>query len=304
LKISKTSFRSVSISELTKTLKESERKFGRGVRIDDLTHKGVLRLGLESKCDHCQKINWHGLDEVSYTVACERCLKSYPYPQGSLQRQNGNFRYRLVGPFAVPDFAQGAYSSLLSLNALSEIGHSHRMTFSTGVKVTLDDKELELDFVAFWCADSFLNNANPTLVFGESKSMGAGTRLKSHDFDRLKAIGLRFPGAVLVVSVMTHSLSPVEVAGARRLAIWGRRRTRWGDISNPVVVLTGRELFADGPLSTAWKGAGTPFDKLHEIYDLNDLAEATQRAYLGLPSFYEFEAEQHAKRQRRSGADA
>jgi hypothetical protein len=298
--------RSVAIPKLIEALQRGKTSFGRMTSIDDLTGKGILRLGLESTCDHCRKINWHGLDEVGYTVTCERCLKVYPYPQGKLDKNNANFRYRVVGPFAVPDFAQGAYSSLLSLKTLAGVSFHDGLTHSPGVKVTLDGKEFEIDFVGFWSPGGLSNVTNPTLVFGESKSFGKDDLFKQRDYDRLKAIGARFPGSVLVISVMRDWLTPKEIAQISKLAVWGRRPMRSGEISNPVVVLTGRELFADEPLQHAWKEAGAPFDKLqdHAFRDLREFAQATQIAYLGLNSFFAFTQSTKAKKPPASDADA
>jgi hypothetical protein len=191
-------------------------------------------------------------DKFHRAMTSPQIAQGYPYPQGKLDKNNANFRYRVVGPFAVPDFAQGAYGSLLSLQALAGVSFHDGLTHSPGVKVTLDGKEFEIDFVGFWSPGELSDVTNPTLVFGESKSFGKDDLFKQRDFERLKAIGARFPGSVLVISVMRDSLTPKEIAQISKLAVWGRRRTRSGEISNPVIVLTGRELFADGPLQHVW----------------------------------------------------
>ena len=67
------------------------------VSLEDFTKKNVIRLGLVTKCPHCQFANWHGLDKVDYKIACERCLKIYEFPQAGLKTHNKNWEYRVIG---------------------------------------------------------------------------------------------------------------------------------------------------------------------------------------------------------------
>jgi len=82
-----------------------------------------------TQCTYCKATNWRGLDNVDYKITCERCLKNYQFPQSNLMRNNGNWHYRILGPFSIPDYAQGAYSSVLTIRALSSLLNTHGETW-------------------------------------------------------------------------------------------------------------------------------------------------------------------------------
>ena len=89
--------------------------------MEDFTSRNIIRLGTETACPHCLAKNWHSLTAVDYELGCDRCLKRYPFPQADIRTHNRNWVYRVVGPFSVPDFARGAYGTLLALNALRHL---------------------------------------------------------------------------------------------------------------------------------------------------------------------------------------
>jgi hypothetical protein len=75
------------------------------------------------------------------------------------------------------------------------------------------------------------------------------------------------------------------------LAQWGRISRNDGALRNPLIVLTGLELFADYGIERAWKSVGEPNSRFaqHAATDQTDLyhlAETTQQLYLGLPPFF------------------
>jgi hypothetical protein len=69
------------------------------ISLENFTTKNVIRLGLETDCPHCQAKNWSSLGAVDYEIACDRCLKPYPFPQAGVREHNRNWSYRVVGPF-------------------------------------------------------------------------------------------------------------------------------------------------------------------------------------------------------------
>lgn len=86
-----------------------------GVTLDAFIDAHILRLGLVLPCTNCLKKNWFGIENLKEDLTCERCLKAYPFPQGSLNFQQTPWQYRVVGPYSVPNFAAGAYSTVLAL---------------------------------------------------------------------------------------------------------------------------------------------------------------------------------------------
>ena len=258
-------------------------------KLSDLTDRNVIRLGVSTKCPRCTASNWHSLTDVDYVVVCERCLERYSFPQGALQRKNDNWHYRVIGPFSTPDFARGSYGALLALRALDGIGpDSERMTFSTALELDLGDgAPCEVDYAAWVAQGSAADAHPPRLVFGEAKSFGEGNLVKSHDLVQLRRVAKRFPGAVIVISVLRETFNAGEVRILKPFVKWARKANRNLTPRNPVIFLTGVELFQDFSFSETWLDKGGvhgQFAGYHSTRDLDGLARATQAIYLDLPT--------------------
>ncbi len=257
------------------------------------TDRNILSLGLSSTCPTCSAQNWHGLGEVDFNVRCARCLEDYPFPQGELATKNRNFGYRLMGPFATPDYARGSYATLLTYNLLNDLrsGH-HSMSFVPGVDVDFKDgtPPCEVDFIAWRSREHFGETLEPDLLFGETKSFGKGDLIQDDDVARLKRVAERFPGSIIICSVLRNHFTDNEKERLKRLAQWARRPNKSYEPTNPFILLTGNELFFDITLGSTWKDLGEPYSK-YDDYDytnkLRGLSEATQAIYLGLSSYYE-----------------
>jgi hypothetical protein len=287
--------RSARLKEWQDTLAKKRRGSFRDPKLEDYTKRNVIRLGLETTCPHCQGGNWHGLDTVDYKVTCERCLKPYEFPQAQIRAHNENWKYRVIGPFSVPDYGRGSYSSLLTLRVLGSLGTSHgrQMTFSTSMELAFDGVKCEADFVALHRRDHMGELGDPVLVIGETKSFGKGDLIKATDLTKLKKIGKKLPDAVIVISVMRDEFTPSEKKLLKPFVEWGRRANERGLPTNPVVLLTGHELFMDHMVSSTWKALSAPhvnFADYEHTRNLHNLAQATQAIHLGLPSFYESQA--------------
>ena len=278
--------------------------------LSDFTKRNIVRLGLETDCPHCQVTNWHSLTTVDYSVTCERCLNRYEFPQAQLREQNRNWRYRVVGPFSVPDYGRGSYGALLTLRALKRgFGHDNEMTFSTAMDVSFDGVKAEADFLAWWREGRHGHRNSPELVIGETKSLGQGDLIKPEDLSQLKAIGRKLPGATFVISVMRENFTNSEKKLLQPFAKWGRRPDSDGRPLNPVILLTAHELFFEFRITKTWKTLGKRYENFADYEhtrNLSKLAEATQRIYLGLPSYHqqrEAEWKRRAERKKRkSGA--
>lgn len=297
--------RSASLDQWTAILAREKGKWLREPKLEDFTKRGIIRLGLETVCPHCQGGNWHGLDTVDYSVTCERCLNTYEFPQAEIRRNNKNWRYRVIGPFSVPDFARGSYSALLTLRVLEGFGGSHgELTFSTAMDLAFEGRLCEADFVALRRADRMDRFEEPELVIGETKSFGQGDLIKAKDLAKLQDIAARLPGAVIVISVMRETFTANEKRLLRRFSEWSRRSGDYSRPRNPVVLLTGHELFVDHLVGAKWKELGEPharFAEYEHTRNLFNLAQATQAIHLGLSSFYE---DWSAKKKRRAAKGA
>lgn len=270
------------------------------------TDRNILSLGLSSTCPTCSARNWHSLGDVDFQVRCARCLESYPFPQGELETKNRNFGYRLIGPFATPDYARGSYSTLLTYNLLNDLrsGH-HSMSFAPGIDLDFGDGSAacEVDFIAWRSREHFGETLEPDLLIGETKSFGKGDLIQDDDIVRLKRVAGRFPGAIIICSVLRNYFTDNEKARLAKLAHWARRPNQSYEPTNLLILLTGNELFFDITLGATWKDLGEPYSK-YDDYDytnkLRGLSDATQAIYLGLSAYFE-DARYQVKRGFRKG---
>lgn len=276
------------------------------LKLEYLTSKNVIRLGLETDCPHCKAKNWNGLESVKYELTCERCLKDYPFPQAGLRDQNRNWRYRVVGPFSVPDYGRGSYAALLALRLIGGFNSSFdEITVATAMTLEFDGRRVEVDFLALRSDERYDFVASPEIVIGEAKSVGKGQLIKPRDLAQLKALAAKLPGAIIVIAVLRDHFLPIEKRILEPFVKWGRRLKPDGEQANPVVLLTSNELLFDHFLSATWKSIGgehAKFANYDHTRSMRSLADATQQLYLGLPSFdawHRSQWEKKLKRQKR-----
>jgi hypothetical protein len=296
--------RSMHVNAVRRHFAEREkRSFGFWNRLDHFLERSVFRAGLRVQCPICGYQNWLDLDAISYRPTCTRCLNRFAFSQLPAQLHNVDWFYRVVGPFAAPDFACGGYAVALTLRCLAE-PHDTEVTWSTGLE--LESLNCEVDFMAWYRGSHLLNDERdePQLVVGEAKSFGRNA-ITAESIANLKKVAGRFPGAFMVVSSLREigDYSPEEIVRLRELAQWGRSSLHEGLPQNPLIVLTAVELFAQQGIFEAWKDAN-PNDEVHpsvDPQDLETLAQLTQRRYLGLLSYWEEQMQQRsfpAQRQR------
>ncbi|USA60222.1 hypothetical protein NCF85_08820 [Qipengyuania citrea] len=274
--------RSAPVSDWLRVLKPLEKKtWGRWRTLETLVNRGMLKVGVSLECTHCTQKNWYGLDDLKTTLRCSRCVKEFPFPQGNTKK--APWAYRIVGPFATPHFARGGYTVALALRFLDdELGSLSEMTYSTGIELTKNGITREADFLAWRSTDGVgLAPRNPITLIGECKSLGADT-FKEEDLENLKELGALMPGAYLVAACLKTKLSADEVARLSELAAWGWSQQR----PSPLIVLTGLELFGDGPFSHVWEKAGerakAAIERHRHIFDFPTLAAATQEVHLAM----------------------
>ena len=168
--------RTASIAEWKEVLgRRSKRPFSRA-KLSNFTDNNVLRVGLSLACPHCAKENWYSLSDIDYEITCERCLDKFSFPQAGIKFSEGDWRYRVLGPFSVPDYADGAYATVLTLrlfNNTLNVGDAPA-TFSTGLDVVHGTSKFEIDFIGWYSEGrKFWIDPSPVVVFGEAKSFGA-----------------------------------------------------------------------------------------------------------------------------------
>ena len=283
---------------------------------EKLVKLNAVELGLELKCSKCSSWSWYSLTGLDYKLNCSLCLRQFDFPVIDPSSSNASrWAYRLIGPFALPGYANGGYAASLAIRFFSAVvGHrDNAVTWSAGQELTFPSgKKVEADFILWYQRRQMFGTDHPTeIVFGEAKSFGRDSSkhtsraprkatkedvFKEDDVERLKALAEAFPGAVLVFATMKEAgdLTQAEVARLRRLAEWGREYVRESRHTRaPVIVLTGTELFTGYSLRAAWKDKGGKHEQLVapgyvQLDQLKTLSDLTQQLYLDMPPYHDW----------------
>ena len=242
---------------------------------ETLVERKAVELGLELKCDKCGSPSWYPVNQLDYSLTCSLCFKQFNFPITTPLGAHSKWSYRVVGPFALSDYARGGYASALAIRFFADIigGFDQaEIAWSSAQELKLNtDKKVEADFMLWyrrkeiWGPEkSFFGAGLPIFgsdlltetVFGEAKSFGKDV-FEQENVDKMKLLAKKFPGSILVFATLKENLSQEEIDRIKELAEWGReydpekRQTR-----APVIVLTGTELFSTGSLNTSWKKKG------------------------------------------------
>lgn len=256
---------------------------------------GMFKLGLRTQCPTCQRNTWFAMAALNESLECPKCLSSFP-AAGNIDKSSGGWYYRTAGPFSVPNYADGAYAVLLTMELLGD-----RMSTSWGatavpsfVATSPDSRNLEADLAMFW-KESRFGESNEGLLFGECKTYG---NFEAKDIARMRELAEIFPGAVLVFSTLRDSLTKKEIASIGKIARAGRRPWKADRSVNPVLVLTGNELFDWRRPPLCWPEAQR--EKFSHVHGFLDLCDATQQMYLNLPPLHEeWRSRSELRRRRR-----
>jgi hypothetical protein len=262
-----------------------------------LLNAKVLTLGMKLLCRECQHVGWYSISQLDFTLTCERCLRQFAFPQSHPPAKP--WAYRVIGPFAVGDFAAGSYSVLMSAQFLAgEIAEACTWIPSFELKrVGARNTEAEADFGMFLRPRRLTKFSDPWVVFGECKTFGP---FKPRDFARARKLASLFPGAAFCFCTLKDELSRSEKRQIARIARAGRRRIGSGRQKNPVIVLTRRELFGqfkDGAFADDYSGElSATARRVFAIGDVQEIADFTQRVHLGIESYYEWRRLRRASR--------
>ena len=254
--------------------------------IQQLIEAKVFQLGLETQCSVCTQSSWYSVKDADYELQCPKCLERLSFPPAS---KEVTWSYRTLGPFSLPNQAHGAYAVLLTLRFFSESGFLDGATTPLMSFTANNEKmeQMEADLALFFQASKF-RESKTEVVFAECKTFNS---FRTEDADRMAKLGDAFPGAVLVFAALKESLSEKEKTILCALVNRQRKHRMNGRPFNPVLILTGTELFAELDLSEAWEEAGG----LHAAYaknlgpkDLPELCDITQRIYLGMEPWHQW----------------
>lgn len=279
-----------------------------------LLKKKVIELGMEIKCDKCNKRSWYSLKRLNYSLVCDFCLKKYQFPviDPILEKnKSSKWSYRVVGPFALPDYAQGGYAVALSIRFFTDvIGRYNarrglgappsrfftgkhflddQVTWSTSQELTLiTGEKREIDFILWSQRSENSKKINPTdIIFGEVKSFSSFSK---EDISKMKKLAEIFPDSFLVFATMREAdeISSGEKKNIKELIEWRKNKFEKNELQTSVIILTGTELFTKDSLLKSWFKKGGKHEKLAvkvgsgvgKPITLRNLAYWTQYLYL------------------------
>jgi len=263
--------------------------------IQNLLDKNIFQLGVQIICPACTQKTWYSLEGVSNEVQCSSCLNDYQIQ--SIGLDDKQWAYRATGTFGLPKQAYGAYSVLLTLSALTRDRHE-KVTPILSFDAKKGSKDIEADLCLF-TEKEFRDETTQELVFAECKTYN---KFEKKDIERMKTLAKEFPGSVLVLATMREKLTDAEKRMIKPLVNNGRRHWKSEQTYNPVIILTGTELFSNQGIPHCWKdkeGRAGEIEK-GNFYsrNLSDIADATQQIYLDMKPYHEWLEEQWQKRQK------
>ncbi len=256
------------------------RGFGdaRGI-IANVIDSRLAHLGIAIRCPSCGRHPWYSLADIDYTVECTECLGKIEVP--TYDPRQLKWVYRGTGPLISLGTASGAFSVLLTLHFFASLMDS-QLTPAFGVEIARDDEKHEIDFGCFLQMFRF-RSCRTEVVLAECKSYNP---FEAEDAERLSALGAHYPGSVLVFSTLRRKLTIKEKRLLKRVTNRGRKYWKAERPFNPVLILTGNELFAAGSFPGCWRELGGEHERfanrMTDATDLLPLCDATQQLYLGM----------------------
>jgi len=253
----------------------------------------ILRLGVELQCPFCGQKSWYGVGEVDYRLNCPKCLDRFEIPSHS--PKDIIWSYEAYGPFNLPNRSHGTFSVLLTLRFLSKILHG-----ATSPILSIEGRKGGNKFEADLCMlyrDIGYSSSTPFLIFSECKSFNS---FKPSDMRRMRLITKQFEGSVIVFSTLKDSLTNTEKKLLRPFVNRCRRYWKAERPYNPVLILTGNELFADRPPPRNWEDLSDIHQKFalsqKNLSGLLELCDATQQLYLDMDPWHSWLMDRWKKR--------
>lgn len=265
--------------------------------LNTLVRRSILKLGIRLKCTECQQKSWYSLEELSSSLKCPRCLQVFSFFVDRPPRDE--WAYRVLGPFAVENFASGSYCVAATLRFLAEeIGAAS--TWVPSFEMSQGETNCEADFGMFLRPNRFSNLQGPFLIFGECKTFGD---FEDNDFSRARKLANLFPGAILCFATLKEMLSIRERREISKIARRGRASLKTGQQTNPVLVLTRLELFGQFRIAAFSESYGDRAQYASHVFmrrDIEEVCDFTQQVHLGMESLHFWRQAKRKKRAQRA----
>ena len=261
------------ITNQTKYQRNERAKIVQARILQQLTETKVSQLGMKIQCPVCTQSSWYSVKNADYELQCPKCLEQISFPSASKEI---TWSHRTLGPFSSPNQAHGAYTVLLTLRFFSKLmllgGATTPLMSFTAEKGKV---EMEADLALFFQTSKF-GDSKTEVIFAECKTFNDFEKKK--DVDKMVDLGDAFPGAILVFATLKESLKQKEKTILRRVVNRSRKYRKNNRPFNPVLILTGKELF----LESLWD---SHLDKWGPARDLSELCDLTQQLHLDVDSW-------------------
>lgn len=248
--------------------------------IQQLIDAKVFQLGIEVQCPVCTRTSWYSMKGADYELQCSSCLTRFSLPS-TFKEIKGS--YRALGPFSLPNHAQGAYTVLLTLHFFSGFsllkGATTPLMSFTAQKDGM--KPLEADLALFF-QESKYRNSKTEVIFIECKTFNS---FRQKDVDKMADLGKAFPGAIIAFAKLEEHLREEEKAILCALVNRSRKNRLNNRPFNPVLILTGKELFWKSDFSEWWKKRGGMRMAVNSREGMLELCDFTLQTNLDIDSW-------------------
>ena len=248
--------------------------------IQQLVDAKVFQLGLEVQCPVCTQRSWYSVKGTDYELQCSSCLTRFSLPHASKEIK---WSYRPLGPFSLPNHAQGAYTVLLTLRFFSGFsllkGATTPLMSFTAQKDGM--KPLETDLALFF-QESKYRNTKTEVIFIECKTFNS---FRQKDVDKMADLGKAFPGAIIAFAKLEEHLRDEEKTILCALVNRSRKNRLNNRPFNPVLILTGKELFWKSDFSEWWERRGGMRMAVNSREGMLELCDFTLQTNLGIDSW-------------------
>jgi len=283
------------IHKVTKEIYEDLGIFwGEDKFLKTLLDSKIVQLGTKLQCGICSRRSWHPINQLNYSVGCPHCLSDFEIP--SHNPRAIEWSYKTIGPFAARGRAAGSYCVLLTAHFFrDDMPNRGGTTTILSFRAEKGSEEIEADLGLFFRERAFFDRTLET-IFCECKTFN---RFQREDVEKMRKIANEFPGAMLVFATLNEKLSDNEKSLITPFVRSCNKYHERDRPINPIMILTGTELFASIRPPYGWKGKGGKYEKLSERRDIRSLlglCRATQKIYLDLDPWNKDWEKEWAKR--------
>jgi hypothetical protein len=246
--------------------------------LKSIIEKDILEVGFEVQCPVCTQHNWYHLNKLNYELECQKCLSNFK--THAENPKEIKFAYKAKGTFSLPSNSYGAYSVLLTHYFFS--GTLHFPTTPVfGILVNIDNEDIDIDYAVF--AKQMKHGFEESLtIFGECKTFNS---FEQTDVDRMKTLGEKFSGSILLFSCLKEALNTKERKMLAALVKSNNKKKKLNRPFNRIMILTGHELRDYNRPPESWPEnlkAQNPSIDYKRVYDIDSICDATQKIHLGL----------------------